>query len=79
MVKMTRETFDTGELMETFKMGLIKLIPKKGNAHKVGDWRPITLLCCGYKLVSGVVPKRLEKYLMKIIGRAQKGFLKEKI
>jgi len=78
MLKMTRETFETGELMETFKMGLIKLIPKKGNAHKVGDWRPITLLCCGYKLVSGVVAKRLEKYLMKIIGRAQKGFLKEK-
>jgi hypothetical protein len=78
MLKMTRETFETGELMETFKMGLIKLIPKKGNAHKVVDWRPITLLCCGYKLVSGIVAKRLEKYLMKIIGWAQKGFLKEK-
>jgi hypothetical protein len=59
-------------------MGLIKIIPKKGNAHKIGDWRPITLLCCGYKIISGVVAKRLEKYLMKIIGRAQKGFLKEK-
>jgi hypothetical protein len=78
MLKMTRETFDTGELTETFKMGLIKLIPKKDNAQKVGDWRPITLLCCGYKLLSGVVAKRLEKYLMKIIKRAQKGFLKEK-
>jgi hypothetical protein len=78
MLKMTRETFLTGELTETFKMGLVKLIPKKGNAHKISDWRPITLLCCGYKLISGVVAKRLEKYLMKIIGRAQKGFLKEK-
>ncbi len=78
MLKMVNETFLRGELMDSFKLGLIKLIPKKGKAEKVGDWRPITLLCCGYKLISGIVAKRLEKYLMKIIGRAQKGFLKQK-
>jgi hypothetical protein len=78
MLKMARETFDQGELSENFKLGLIKLIPKKGDAHKVEDWRPITLLNCGYKIISGVVAKRLEKYLPKIIGRAQKGFLKSK-
>jgi exonuclease III len=77
-LKMVNETFREGELTETFKMGLIKMIPKKGNPSKVGDWRPITLLCCGYKLVSGIVALRLEKYLMKMIGRAQKGFLKAK-
>jgi hypothetical protein len=37
MLKMVQETFREGELMETFKMGLIKLIPKKGDAQKVGD------------------------------------------
>ncbi len=77
-LRMVNETFIEGELTETFKMDLIKLIPKKGNPSKVGDWRPITLLCCGYKLVSGIVALRLEKYLMKLIGRAQKGFLKAK-
>jgi hypothetical protein len=60
-LKMANETFREGELTETFKMGLIKLIPKKGNPSKVGDWRPITLLCCGYKLISGIVALRLEK------------------
>jgi hypothetical protein len=78
MLRMVNETFETGELPDTFKMGLIKMIPKKGDAKKIGDWRPITLLCCGYKIVSGVVATRLEKYLMKVIGRAQKGFLKAK-
>jgi hypothetical protein len=78
MLKMTNETFREGELRETFKMGLIKLIPKKGDARKIEDWRPITLLNCGYKIVSGVVANRLEKFLPKIIGRAQKGFLKTK-
>jgi hypothetical protein len=78
MLRMINETFDEGELMETYKLGLIKLIPKKGEAAKVGDWRPITLLCCGYKVISGIVAKRLEKYLDKLIGRAQKGFMKNK-
>jgi hypothetical protein len=78
MLKMVNETFEHGEVTETFKMGLLKIIPKKGNAEKIGDWRPITLLCCGYKVISSIVAIRLEKYLCKIIGRAQKGFMKEK-
>ena len=45
---------------------------------KVEDWRPITLLSCSYKLISGVVAARLEKFLPKIIGRSQKGFLRRK-
>ncbi len=78
MLKMIQETFEIGELMETFKLGLIKLIPKKGDANKIGDWRPITLLCCGYKLISGIVANRIGKYLPKLIGRSQKGFMSNK-
>ncbi len=37
MLTMVYETFRKGELMETFKLGLIKVIPKKGNAENVGD------------------------------------------
>ncbi len=44
----------------------------------MGDRRPITLLCCGYKLISGIVANRLGKYLNKIIGRSQKGFMSNK-
>ncbi len=65
-------------LNSSFKMGQIKLIPKKGNPSKIEDWRPITLLCCGYKLISGVVAARLESKLDKIVGRSQKGFLRKK-
>jgi len=78
IVNMANECFLNGELTSTFRMGLIKLIPKKGNASKIEDWRPITLLCCGYKLVSGVVALRLERYLKKLIGMSQKGFLRFK-
>ena len=78
LVKLSNEGFERGELTSTFRLGLIKLIPKKGNAEKIGDWRPITLLCCGYKLVSGVVAKRLEMFMQKIIRRSQKGFQRVK-
>ena len=78
LCRYANEAVNTGTMGETFRRGLIKLIPKKGEAKKIGDWRPITLLCCGYKIISGVVAARLEKYLYKIIGRGQKGFLKHK-
>ena len=78
LIKLANESFSTGELNSSFRLGQVKLIPKKGEAKKIGDRRPITLLCCGYKLISGVVADRLESTLDKVIGRAQKGFLKKK-
>jgi len=78
LVKLARNCFETSELNTSFKLGQIKLIPKKGEASKIGDWRPITLLSCGYKLISGTIAFRMEGFLDKIIGRAQKGFMGKK-
>ncbi len=78
LVKLAANCFESGILNTSFKMGQIKLIPKKGNPSKIEDWRPITLLCCGYKLISGVIALRLESVLDKIVGRSQKGFLRKK-
>jgi hypothetical protein len=76
--RMANESMQEGIMTESFRVGIIKLIPKKGNCNKIEDWRPITLLSCGYKILSGVVAARIELYLPKLIGRAQKGFLKHK-
>jgi hypothetical protein len=78
LTKCAKECFDEGRLSNTFRTGIIRLIPKKKESDKIEDWRPITLLSCSYKIISGVVAKRLEKYLDKLIGRGQKGFLKYK-
>ena len=72
------EAIEDNTLGTTFRTGLLKIIQKKGNAKVIGDWRPNTLLCCGYKIISGMVANRIEKYLKKILGRGQKGFLKHK-
>jgi hypothetical protein len=78
LVKATNEGIRDGEFSLNFRTGMIKIIPKKGNAEKIGDWRPITLLSCSYKVVSGAVANRIESVLPKLIGRAQKGFMKNR-
>ena len=35
MTLMTNESFSEGQLTETFRLGLVKLIPKKGNDERV--------------------------------------------
>ena len=51
-MRAANEGIEEGLMSDTFRTGLIKLIPKKGVAEKIGDWRPISLLCCGYKIIS---------------------------
>jgi hypothetical protein len=70
------EGVENGIMSQNFRLGIIKLIPKKGDATKVEEWRPITLLSCSYKIFSGAVANRIEKVLHKLVGRGQKGFMK---
>jgi hypothetical protein len=77
LTKGVNQCIREGEMSLNFRTGVIKLIPKKGDATKVEDWRPITLLSCSYKVFSGAVAARLEKVLPRLIGRGQKGFMKK--
>jgi hypothetical protein len=52
---------ETGTLSQSFKTASIKLIPKKGDASKLKNWRPISLLSCLYKVVSRALNNRLKK------------------
>ena len=63
-----------GQLTEPFKSAIIKLIPKKGDCSKIGNWRPISLLSCTYKILSRALNNRLKKVTDKLLSRAQKGF-----
>jgi len=78
MTEMANESFREGLMTDSFRTGVLRLLPKKTDSSKVENWRPITLLSCGYKVLSGMVANRIEIFLPKIIGRAQKGFLRHK-
>jgi exonuclease III len=50
-----------GKLTQNFSSASIKLIPKKGDATKIKNWRPISLLSCLYKVISRALNNRLKK------------------
>ena len=52
----------------------IRLIPKKGQLNKIGNWRPISLLSCHYKLCSSAINRRLTHFNKKLIGIRQKAY-----
>ena len=49
----------------------ITLIPKKGDLNKLKYWRPISLLCTDYKILTKVLANRLKNILPQIISKEQ--------
>ncbi|KAL0159537.1 hypothetical protein M9458_043262, partial [Cirrhinus mrigala] len=63
-----------GDLLEVFNDSLLKgglplscrravitLLPKKGDLTEIKNWRPVSLLCSDYKLLSKTLANRLTK------------------
>ena len=70
-----RTFIENEKLNEFLDSGLIKILQKGGtNGELIKDWRPITLLSQIYKLISGVVAKRIKKHLGKLISGCQKAY-----
>ncbi len=57
---------------------MIKLIPKKGDPTKIGNWRPISLLSNFYKIISRVINTRIQGVVDRVLSHAQKGFTKSR-
>jgi sorting nexin-29 len=57
---------------------LICPIFKKGNRNKVENYRGITLLNFGYKILSLIILKRMQIYIDEIVDNYQSGFRKNK-
>ncbi|MFO0002677.1 MAG: reverse transcriptase domain-containing protein, partial [bacterium] len=76
----SRDTYchEKGKLTQNFSCASIKLIPKKGDATKIKNWRPISLLSCLYKVISRALNNRLKKATGYIYSRAQKGFTSDR-
>jgi len=46
---------------------VLTLLPKKGDLQEIKNWRPVSLLCTDYKLLSKVLAMRLKKVMENII------------
>ena len=66
-------------LLYSFLTAQIKLIPKKGDPKKIGNWRPISLLSNFYKIISRAINNILKDVSNRILSRAQKGFNNKRV
>ena len=65
----------TGQLPHRFLEGSISVLFKKGDPTAPGNYRPITLLCSDYRLLTKVLATRLGKALSTVISPEQCAFL----
>ena len=79
LLKSFNEMIIDGKLKYNFSLVTIKLIPKKGIINDINQWRPISLLPCAYKIISGAICSRLNSVADKLINVRQKGFSSTKI
>lgn len=68
----------TKQLPAGFLEGSISVLHKKGDRTAPGNYRPITLLCADYRLLTKVLATRLGKALSSVISPEQCAFLPQR-
>ena len=62
---------ETGYLSDSQRRAVITLIPKSNNPSSIKNYRPISLLCVDYKILSKLLSERLKQVLHKVIHSKQ--------
>ncbi|PNX74297.1 ribonuclease H [Trifolium pratense] len=65
-----------GSLPKSLLAYFVTLIPKVNSPFSLGDFRPISLLGCLYKLIAKVLTNRLAKVMNSLIATNQSAFIK---
>ena len=76
IVDLFKEFFDEKSFAKSLNSTFLLLIPKKGGADDLGDFRPISLLGGLYKFLAKVLTNRLKEVLDKVVSADQNAFVK---
>ena len=77
LVEPLNYSYDHGELSNTQKQAIIKLIEKEGkDKRNISNWRPISLINVDAKIGSKAIATRLQKVLPEIIHFNQNAYVK---
>ncbi|XP_048613516.1 uncharacterized protein LOC125587312 [Brassica napus] len=79
LTTMAQEFLRTGKLEEGINKTNICLVPKKLEAKRLVEFRPISLCNVAYKIVSKVLSKRLKSVLPWIITETQAAFVEDRL
>jgi len=67
LLTVLNDSLKTGLLPLSCRRAVITLLPKKGDLQCIENWRPVSLLCSEYKILSKSLATRLSKVLRKLI------------
>ncbi|KAI3369167.1 hypothetical protein L3Q82_026126 [Scortum barcoo] len=65
------ESLTYGSMPVSCRRAVLTLLPKKGNLQDIKNWRPVSLLCVDYKLLSKALANRLREAMEQVIHRDQ--------
>ncbi|GKV05101.1 hypothetical protein SLEP1_g17145 [Rubroshorea leprosula] len=75
IVDFVKKFWANGRLVKGSNSSFIVLIPKKESPQGLGDYRPISLVGCLYKIISKLLANRLRKVMPTIISQNQSAFV----
>lgn len=67
LLSVLNESLAEGLLPLSCRRAVLTLLPKKGDLTDIKNWRPVSLLCSDYKLLSKVLAIRLAKVVNQVI------------
>ncbi|KAJ4920723.1 hypothetical protein JOQ06_022553, partial [Pogonophryne albipinna] len=71
LMDLFNESFNDSFLPLSCRRAVLTLLPKKGNLQEIKNWRPVSLLCTDYKLLSRALSSRLRKLMDQVVDRTQ--------
>ena len=75
IMEMFKEFHEHSSFLKSLNNTFLVLIPKKGGAENLGDFKPISLLGGLYKLLAKVLANKLKKVVGKVVSPAQNAFV----
>ncbi|RVX10542.1 LINE-1 retrotransposable element ORF2 protein [Vitis vinifera] len=75
VLELFKEFYEHSAFIKSINSTFLVLIPKKGGAEDLGDFRPISLLGGLYKLLAKVLANRLKKVIGRIVSTDQNAFV----
>ncbi|KAK0146906.1 Transposon TX1 uncharacterized protein [Merluccius polli] len=70
-LSVVNESFKEKTLPYSCRRAAITLLPKKGDLQDIKNWRPVSLLCTDYKILSKALANRLREVLEQVIHQDQ--------
>ena len=70
-----KEFYEQNQFVRSLNSTFLVLIPKKGDAEDIKDFRPISLLGGSFKILAKVLANRLKRVVGKVVSQAQNAFL----